>query len=248
MIYYVEYLKDILNNNYLGLNIPIGIVEPYLSELKEIIGEDDFKQFTELQKKRDHGRYHLTLINVADYNRLCSEFGIDKFVNSLDYIFKYEIDDLRMRGIGTAERNGNRAFFIVCESEKLDAIRKRYNLPEHDFHITLGFKWKDVFGVSKKELIKKEGKFLKLLKKEFYKNDNWNFIKRINNFDLNKDSEIIPIKITDTLMKIKCESYYLDIVYLEEGEEFRIATKYPVDKDLPRLSETEIAKILNKNK
>jgi hypothetical protein len=34
--------------------------------------------------------------------------------------------------------------------------------------------------------------------------------------------------------------------YLEEGQKFWILSKYPVDEDLPRLPETEIAKILNK--
>jgi hypothetical protein len=47
-------------------------------------------------------------------------------------------------------------------------------------------------------------------------------------------------------MKVRCESYYLDISYLEDGEKFRVVSKYPVVEDLPRLSETEIAKILNK--
>jgi len=245
MIYYVEYLKDTLGNNYLGLNIPQSIIEPYLTELKDIIG-DDFDEFTGFQKKRDGGKYHLTVINVADYNRLSKEVGMDKFINSLENIFQYEIDDLKLLGVGTAERNDNRTFFIVCRSEKLEAVRKRYSLPDHDFHITLGFKWKDVFGVRKNEVLKKESKFLKLLRKEFYNNDNWNFIKRLENFDLNQTSEIIPIEITDSTMKVKCENYYLDITYLEEGEKFRIVTKYPVTDELPRLSETQIAKILNK--
>ena len=48
-------------------------------------------------------------------------------------------------------------------------------------------------------------------------------------------------------IKIKCDGQYMDIGLLED-ERFWIMTKYPIDKDkeLPRLSETEIAKILNK--
>ncbi len=246
MIYYVEYLKDVLGNNYLGLKIQDEIVQPFLNELQDSIGEDDFKQFTDLQKSRDLGKYHLTVINVGEYNRLSKEIGIDKFVNSLDYIFSYEIDDLKMKGIGTAERSGNRSFFIVCQSDKLNAVRKRYGLPDFDFHITIGFKFKDVHGVRKNEIFEKESKFIKLLRNHFYNNDNWNFIKNLDNYDLSKDSEIIPIKITNSIMKVRCESYYLDISYLEDGEKFRVVSKYPVVEDLPRLSETEIAKILNK--
>ena len=244
MILYITHLKDILQNNYLGIKIPVTMIQPYLNELKEILGEDDYVKFTENQIKRDGGHYHITVINVADYNRLSKRMGIDRFVNSLDPIFKYPIDDLRMLGVGRAQKNENTAFYVVCNSGKLDAVRGRFELGEQDFHITLGFNFKDVFGVSKKELFKKEGKFIQLLRTEFYKNENWNFIRNISNYELDPKAEIIPIKLTDTYLKVKCEGYYLDIGYQEEGESLRIYTKYSVDEDLPRLSETEISRIL----
>jgi hypothetical protein len=143
-------------------------------------------------------------------------------------------------------KNENRTFYIVCQSDKLEAVRKRYDLPEHDFHITLGFKFKDVFGVRKNEVMKKEGKFLKLLSQEFYKNNNWNFIKRIGNFDLDPNAEIIPVEITETTIKFKCDGYFVSIGYMEDGEKFWMLTKSTIDEDMPRLSETEIAKTLNK--
>ena len=247
MTYYLNYLKDIAGNNYLGINITNEMAQPFLNELKEIIGEEDFEIHTDNQKKRDHGHYHITVINVMDYNKLSKEEGVDKFVNSLEPIFKYEIDDLRMMGIGTATKNENRAYFIVCESDKLDAIRTRYNLPKQDFHITLGFKWKDVFGVPKKELISKKDKFLKLLEIEYYKNNNWNFIRSIGNFNLDKQAEIIPIELKQNRLKSKCDGQYIEIFLLED-ERFWISNIYPIDKEkeLPRLSETEIAKIFNK--
>lgn len=246
MINLITHLKDIFENNYLGVKIEPGIVEPFLKELKEIIGEDDYKIYTENQQKRDHGQFHITVINVMDYNNLIKEMGIDNFVNSLDLILKYEIDDIKMMGVGTATKNENRAYFIVCKSEKLDAIRKRYELPEIDFHITIGFKWKDFQGVPKNQVIEKEGKFLQLLKNEFYKKENWEFIKKIGNYDLDPKAEIIPVKLSDTYLKVKSQGHYMDITYLQDVDKFWIVTKYPVDEELPRLSQTEIAKILNK--
>ena len=243
MVYYVNYLKDVLGNNYLGLDIPKHVVEPFLNELRDILGEDDYTKFTENQIKRDGGHYHITVINVIDFNKLSN--NIDKFVNSLDPILKYPIDDLKLLGVGRAQKNENTAFFIVCDSAKLEAIRNRFELEKHDFHITLGFNWKDVFGIRKNELFKKEGKFIQLLRTEFYKNENWNFIKNISNYDLDPKGEVIPVKLTDTYLKVKCEGYYLDIGYQEEGELLRIYTKYSVDEDLPRLPQTEINKILN---
>ena len=244
MIFYITHLKDILGNNYLGLDIPVSVVQPYLNELRDILGEDDYTKFTENQIKRDGGHYHITVINVADYNRLSKHMGVDKFVNSLDPILKYPIDDLKLLGVGRAQKNENTAFFIVCDSAKLEAIRNRFELEKHDFHITLGFNWKDVFGIRKNELFKKEGKFIQLLRTEFYKNGNWNFIKNISNYELDPKAEVIPVKLTDTYLKVKCDGYYLDIGYQEEGESLRIYTKYSVDEDLPRLSETEISRIL----
>jgi len=244
MVYYVNYLKDVLGNNYLGLEIPVSVIQPYLNELKDILGEDDYATFTDNQIKRDGGHYHITVINVMDYNRLSKSMGVDKFVNSLDPIFKYPIDDLRMMGVGRAQKNENVSFFVVCLSEKLDAVRGRFELGKQDFHVTLGFKWKDVFGVPKNELFKKESKFTQLLRSEFYKNENWGFIRKISNFDLDSKAEIIPVKLTDTYLKVKCEGYYLDIGYQEDGEKLHIYTKYPVFEDLPRLPETEISRIL----
>lgn len=247
MINYVTYIKDTIGNNYLGIKIDKSTIDSFLNELKEIIGDSDFEEYTNYQQKRDHGSYHITVINVMDYNNLIKKIGMDKFVSSLDMVMKYEIDDLKMMGVGTAERNGNRAYFVVCQSDKLDSIRDRYNLPKQDFHVTLGFKHKDVFGVRKNEVIEKKGKFLKLLKAEFYKNDNWNFVKKIGNFQLDPKQEIIPVSINNSYLKVKCDGYYMDIGYLEDGEKFWIMTKYPIEEDLPRMSETEIAKILNKN-
>ena len=57
--------------------------------------------------------------------------------------------------------------------------------------------------------------------------------------------EIVPISLNDKYLKVRCGDYYMDIGLLEDGEEFRILTEYPVEKELPRLSQTEISKILN---
>lgn len=153
MIYYLTYLKDKIGNNYLGIDLPIDVVEPYLNELKNHLSAENFDLFTKNQQTRDHGQHHITVINVMDYNRLAKELGIDKFINSLEPIFHYEIDDLEMLGVGTATKETNQTYFVVCNSEKLDAIRNRFNLPKQDFHITIGFNPKDVFGVPKNKVI-----------------------------------------------------------------------------------------------
>jgi hypothetical protein len=245
MIYYLTYLKDTIGNNYIGIQIPSGSITPFLNELKDIIGEDDFKSYTENQQKRDQGDYHISVINVMEYNALSKSMSIDKFINSLEPIFKYEIDDLKMMGVGTATKNENRSYFVVINSDKLEAIRDRYELPKLDFHTTLGFKFKDVFGIRKNQVLEKEGKLLQLLKQEYYKNDNWEFIKTIGNFNLNKDEELTPVDISDSRVKFKCGDNYTEVGLLDD-EKFWVMAQYPIVEEMPRLSETEIAKKLNK--
>ena len=246
MTHYITHIQDILGNNYLGIDIPVNTIQPFLKDFREIVGDDDYEIYSELQIKRDRGDYHITVMNVADYNKLSNELGMDKFVNSLDKIFKYGIDDLKMMGVGTAAKNMDRAYFIVCKSDKLQAVRNRYGLSEQDFHITIGFNYKDVFGVRKNEVMKKNGRFLKLLSQEFYNNENWNFIKKIGNFDLDVKSDLIPVALDKSKMKFKCDGYFIDITFLEDGEKFWVVAKYPINKDLPRLPETNIYKLFGR--
>lgn len=246
MIYNIEYVTDVIGNNYLGIDIKESVIKTFLDDLKDILGEDDYVKYTSLQQNRDHNKFHITLINVGEYNKLSNEMGMDKFINSLDKILEYPIDDLTMLGIGTATRNENRAYFIVCKSEKLNAIRQRYGLGPKDLHITLGFLHKDVFNVRKNEVMEKGNKFLKLLSQEFFNKETWNFIKRIENYNLDLKEEVIPIKLSNSMLKVKCDGYFMDIQFLSEGEKFWIVTKYPVVQDLPRLPETEILRILKK--
>ena len=153
MTYYLTYLRDTIGNNYVGINIPNEVIQPHLEKLKEILGEEDFEIFTQNQKTRDHGHYHITVINVMDCNRLSKEMGMSNFVKSVELAFEYPVEDLEMLGVGMASKNTNTAYFIVCSSDSLDAVRTRFNLPKQDFHATLGFNAKDVFGVPKNLVI-----------------------------------------------------------------------------------------------
>ena len=153
MTHKLIYLKDTVGNNYVGINIPNEDVEPHLEKLKEILGEEDFQIFTQNQKMRDHDHYHITVINVMDCNRLSKEMGMANFVKSVELAFEYPVEDLEMLGVGMASKSANTAYFIVCQSDSLDAVRTRFNLTKQDFHITLGFNVKDVFGVPKNLVI-----------------------------------------------------------------------------------------------
>lgn len=245
MTYYLTTLKDVAGNNYLGINIPSGIIDPFLNQLEDIL-EDDFDEYVALQKNRDGGHYHITVMPVMEYNRLSKNMGIDKFVNSLEVIFKHSINDIKLMGIGTAANGANQTYFIVCKSDTLEQIRNRYELPNHDFHITIGFKWKDVFGVRKNEVMKKDSKFIQILSQGYLEKENFNFLKKISNYEDNPDLEIIPIDITKNSIKIKVDNNVMDIGIIDD--KLRIVAKYIDEKDLKRMPTTEIISILAKNK
>jgi hypothetical protein len=244
MEYYLSYIKDVVGNNYLGIKIEKGLIDPYLVELKDILGSE-YETYINLQQQRDRGSYHMTVINAMDFNRLSKEMGHEKFLSRLDEIFKTPIEDLQMWGVGTAQKNENRTFFVVCKSQTLTDIRNSFGLTEHDFHITLGFKWKDCFGVRKNEVLKKNSKFIQLLSQEYLKKENFEFLKKIENWEDNPDIEIIPISLRDDYFKIKVGDYLMDIG-LTDDLKLRIFTRYKDELDVPRMSTTELLTILTK--
>lgn len=247
MTHYIRYLKDSTGGNFLGISIPDEMVEKHLDELKKFIGENDYDVFTKNHQQQYGGKYYISVITKDEYNHLLNELEIDDFVNTLDEkVLKIEIEDIKLLGLGTATYGQNRSFFIVCKSEIIKSIREHFNLEEKDLHITLGFNKVNVYGVRKNEILRKGNKFLKLLSSEFYKSETWNFIKNIENYDFDRDSEIVPIELDDSKLKVKVDGYYLQIIYLEDGEKFWIGSKATIDEKLPRLAQTEIYKIFNK--
>jgi hypothetical protein len=243
MIHRLEYLKDTIGNNYIGVNIYVDFVQSYLERLKNIIG-DEYDVYIKNQQNRDHGHYHITVINVMEYNKLSKDLGMDKFINSLEVAFDFDFDDLQFLGIGSAEKAGNKAYFIVVRSEKLQEVRRKYNLPEQDFHITLGFKWKDVFGVRKNEILKEKEPFLKLLKELYYKNnETFNFVKEVENYEFDEDLDLEPISISETNATFRVnKNNYFSIALIDNS--LRIVAMWQGEEDKPILSNTLISKKL----
>jgi hypothetical protein len=236
------YEKDIIGNNYIGVNIYHETVQPYLNLLQEVIG-DDFEEYTSLQKQRDHGKYHITVINVMEYNRLCKEAGIDKMVNSLEKHFELEYE-VTLMGLGTASKNSNTTYFIVVKSDELNDLRKVYGLPEYDFHITLGFRYKDVFGVRKNEVMSIKDPFIGKLKDIYFKGrESFNFIKELEGFDSDDELDVEPISINDTYATFrvgKIDYYTISDI----GGVLKISAKWQDNKDKPILPNTIVYKKL----
>ena len=181
-----------------------------------------------------------------EYNKLCKDIGIDKFINSLEHLFDLEFA-INLIGLGTAEKNGNRAYFVVVKSEELQEVRKKYGLPEQDFHITLAMKWKDVFGVRKNQVLPDIDPFLKTLSNEFYQgNESFDFIKDLQNFDGDQDDRVDPVKIEDTYATFRVgDNRYYTVSLI--GGNLMVSAKWEDNQDIPIMSNTLIYRKL-KNK
>lgn len=241
MIHRIEYLKDTLGSNYLGVNISQQMVQPYLDRLKDHLG-DEYDTYIKLQQQRDHGKYHITLMSVMEYNQVSEKMGADKFINSLENVFDYEFDDIKFLGLGTAQKADNKAFFVVVKSEKLEQVRKAYNLDPKDFHITIGFKWKDVHGVRKNNILQESDPFIKLLAKQYYNHgETFDFIKEIENYEWPEDEEIMPIQLNDTTatFKVMTNDYFTVAIV---NNKFRVVANWQDTNKKPTLPDTVIAK------
>jgi hypothetical protein len=245
MIHYLTHVKDVIGQNYIGMKFHKNQIQNFLNDLKEHLG-DDYDEFVGNQQKRDSDGHHMTVINVPDYNRLTKDVGMEKFTTEVSKLFTYPIDDLKLMGVGTGTNGINTTYFIVAKSDKLDAIRKRYELNPHDFHITIGFKHKDVFGVQKNTVMKKKSKFIDIFKQKFMERENFHFLKQINNWDENPDKDIIPISLFDDGIVVKVDDTLIKIGLIDtgQGEVMWITNRYPDEKKSKRLPLTEIIRFL----
>ncbi|WP_435274876.1 hypothetical protein ACMAZF_16735 [Psychrobium sp. nBUS_13] len=131
-------LKDNSGLVYIGYDVDKKLISPYLAQLKVHLGDEKFNTFRAGQAKRDHHSFHITLINPFEYPNV-KNIDVSKLP---EITFKFE-------GLGTASKDAGRTFFVVTSSEKAQQVRKQHGLKNKDFHVTVGFDAKDVFGVSK---------------------------------------------------------------------------------------------------
>lgn len=133
--------KLVKKNGYYQFEIVEALVQPYIQELKEIYKDDleKIEKAIENQQKRDNGKYHMTIFTPQESKNIKEE---DLGVAGADKIF--------LMGLGKVEKDGEEAYYIAVESPQMQGLRTICDLPEKDFHITLGFTDKDIHDVEKK--------------------------------------------------------------------------------------------------
>lgn len=238
----LEYIKDVLGNNYIGIKFDTQLVQPFLNEMKLHLSESDFNEYCKLQSNRDNGHYHMTVMNVMEYNDIIKKYGPDKVSSAFE---KWESVDFhpKLMGIGSVSNNSNRAFFIVVDCESLNILREAWGLDKKDLHITLGFKWKDVHGLPKNIILERPNPFLNVIKQEWLVNENWNFLRKIGNFPPTSD-DIIPYSLDNSCLKIAIGDQRIQINYLEDNNKLWVMAIWTDKGEVTPLSTNEIMKIL----
>jgi hypothetical protein len=249
MIKYIENIKDVMGNYYIGVNIYTDTVYPFLEQLKDLL-EDEYDEYVKYQQQRDMNHYHITVIRPIEISKLEKQYGLAKFREFIEHDFEYPIDDIQLLGIGKAESGSNKAFFIVVRSEKIQAIRKNWDLEPIDLHITIGFKYRDVFSVSKNQVLKIDLVFTKLFKKYYYDdNENFDWIKYLQNYNGEEDYDVKIINIKDTSARFRIgNKHYCEVV--EAGGDLIIGAIWYEDRpdsEIPILSKTILNSKLKKN-
>ncbi|NMP31365.1 hypothetical protein HII17_07310 [Thalassotalea sp. M1531] len=136
-----EPLSDASALQYVGGEVAKTKINNYLVQLKALLG-NEFAVFRQKQVERDHGKFHITLVNPFELKEVKPSL-IQKLLNDKTPL------SFQLKGLGRVKNENGKAYFIVAESRQAQSIRAKLGLKPKDFHITLGFSPKDIHGVRK---------------------------------------------------------------------------------------------------
>lgn len=137
-----EVIYDKNKQPYLSLVVPDELVDSYNNALREyIVGADSC---IEKKQIRDSGSSHITVVSAAEFGKI-KKIAPEK----LEKVLGLKQVDVFCSGIGSVSAGQNATYFSLVSSGYLDTIRDGLGLGKKDFHITLGFKEKDLHNYRK---------------------------------------------------------------------------------------------------
>jgi len=136
-------LNDNQGLKYLGVNIPKAELVEYLAQMKLLL-PNNYSKYRENQSKRDHGVFHLTLVNPFEYQLLNkSSLKLGTYLN------------VTLVGLGKVcsdkelDSEKKTTYYVVANSNDGQFYRQKLLLKPKDFHVTLGFDPSDVYNQAK---------------------------------------------------------------------------------------------------
>lgn len=166
-----EVVYDKNKQPYLSLMVPDELVGSYNNVLRDNIVDAD--SCIEKKQIRDSGVSHITVVSAAEFGKM-KKIAPEK----LERVLSLKQVDVFCSGIGSVGDGQNATYFSLVSSGYLDGVRDSLGLGKKDFHITLGFKEKDLHNYRKdrnSEIIKFNDVYTKMVE-SLYENS---FKKRI---------------------------------------------------------------------
>lgn len=122
---------------YLGGVVEQATLAVYLAQLKGLLNEK-YTSFRQNQEIRDHGQFHVTLVNPYEYQKINkNQFTLGEKFN------------VSLKGLGRVEKDSSATYFVVVSSDEGQRFRQTLLLKAKDFHITLGFEPNDIYSEPK---------------------------------------------------------------------------------------------------
>jgi hypothetical protein len=126
---------------YLGIHVPESNMIPYLRVMRCEMYALDYERYTESQRRRDDGGFHMTIFEPSEYETI----GANSFVDIPDKMRLW----CQLIGLGRQKRGDDETYYCVVKCEGAEFLRSKFGLGYKDCHITLGFRGTDLHGVPK---------------------------------------------------------------------------------------------------
>lgn len=137
-------LAPMYRRGYVGAEVDRSAVCEFEEKLLKLDAEA--QQWMQNRRTRDNTtHYHATLLTPQETRTLKKNGQLDNFLKDCSSVKNV----LTPVGLGTVREEDNQAWFVVCDNPYVDSVREKYDLPHKDYHLTLGFKDKDIHSQSK---------------------------------------------------------------------------------------------------
>lgn len=130
-------LKPKKNGSYYGIDVNEQDIKKFIDKWRENIEPEKISLMEQNKIDRDKEyAFHATIIKPNEVRLLKKNNSIEQVDKNVNKEFK-----IKPVGVGSVidEEKGKETWFIVCQSEEINAFRQRIGLDDHDVHITLGF-------------------------------------------------------------------------------------------------------------
>ena len=245
MIKTCQWIRDYTGVNILAIQFSESELSGYLDELSKEIGEEEFQKFTTNKSKYESQDFLLLIADGVESLGLSQLDQIDKKTQIIQKVLNYPVEDILFLGLGKSVEGDNISYYIMVRSETIDEFRTLLALGKIPLSIGLGFYPRDTSRVGKINKIEKTDPFLKLFRQEYYKEGNFEFIKRIENYHLPTTTMIYPIKINPTHANFRDNlgNFFTVALVLDK---LRITSIWVGDNKTPYLSQTLISRKFDK--